>query len=116
MEIDFNENIDNEIEIATSKLRKTLNAKAILLTLSSDGLCINSSDSFVHTPAFGGAVVDVSGAGDTVISVAALLLSESVSFEDISKISCLSGGIVCQKVVVVTIEKVELLNKALQII
>ncbi len=116
MEIDFDEKIDDEIEIATSKLRRALNAKAILLTLSSDGICINSCDSFVHAPAYGGAVVDVSGAGDTVISVAALLLSEGVSFEDISKISCLSGGIVCQKVGVVPIEKVELLNKALQII
>ena len=116
MEIDFNEKIDNELEIATSKLRKALNAKAILLTLSSDGICINSGDSFVHSPAYGGTVVDVSGAGDTVISVAALLLSEGVTFEDISKISCLSGGIVCQKVGVVPIEKEELLKKALQII
>ena len=116
MEIDFNEKIENELEIATSKLRKALNAKAILLTLSSDGICINSGDSFIHTPAYGGAVVDVSGAGDTVISVAALLLSEDVSYEEISKISCLSGGIVCQKVGVVPIKKEELLNKALEII
>ncbi len=116
MEIDFNEKIENELEIATSKLRKALNAKVILLTLSSDGICINSGDSFIHTPAYGGAVVDVSGAGDTVISVAALLLSEGVSYENISKISSLSGGIVCQKVGVVPIEKEELLNKALEII
>ena len=116
MKIDFNEKIENELEIATSKLRMALNAKAILLTLSSDGICINSGDSFIHTPAYGGAVVDVSGAGDTVISVAALLLSEDVSYEDISKISCLSGGIVCQKVGVVPIKKEELLNKALEII
>ena len=54
--------------------------------------------------------------GDTVISVASLLLSEKVSYENISKISCLSGGIVCQKVGVVPINKEELISKALQII
>ena len=46
---------------------------------------------------------------------AILLLSESISFENISKISCLSGGIVC-KVGVVPINKEELLMEALQII
>ena len=116
MEIEFNEKIDSELESATSKLKEELHAKGILLTLSSDGICINSDEGFVHTPAYGGSVVDVSGAGDTVISVASLLLSEGVSFEDISKISCLSGGIVCQKVGVLPIDKEELLSEALQII
>lgn len=116
MEIDFNEKIDSELKNATHKLKQELNAKGILLTLSSDGICINSDEGFVHTAAYGGSVVDVSGAGDTVISVAALLLSEGVSFKNISKISCLSGGIVCQKVGVVPIDKEELFSEALQII
>ena len=116
MEISFNEKIDSELENVTFKLKKKLNAKGILLTLSSDGICINSDEGFVHTQAYGGPVVDVSGAGDTVISVASLLLSEKVSYEDISKISCLAGGIVCQKVGVVPINKKELISKALQII
>ena len=116
MKIDFNEKIDYELENITFKLKEELNAKGILLTLSSDGICINSDEGFVHTQAYGDPVVDVSGAGDTVISVASLLLSESISFENISKISCLSGGIVCQKVGVVPINKEELLMEALQII
>ena len=116
MEISFNEKIDSELENVTFKLKKKLNAKGILLTLSSDGICINSDEGFVRTQGYGGPVVDVSGAGDTVISVASLLLSEKVSYEDISKISCLAGGIVCQKVGVVPINKKELISKALQII
>ena len=116
MEIEFNEKIDSELEGATYKLKQELNAKGILLTLSSDGICINSDEGFVHTPAYGGSVVDVSGAGDTVISVASLLLSEGVSFENISKISCLSGGIVCQKVGVVPIDKDELLSESINIL
>ena len=115
MQIEFNEKIDSELESATHKLKEELNAKGILLTLSADGICINSNEGFVHTPAYEISMVDVSGAGDTVISVASLLLSEGVSFEDISKISCLSGGIVCQKVGVVPIDKDELLSEAIKI-
>ena len=61
MEINFNEKIDSELENVTFKLKKVLNAKGILLTLSSDGICINSDEGFVHTQAYGGPVVDVSG-------------------------------------------------------
>jgi len=116
MGIEFDEKIDSELEKATSKLKQQLNAKGILLTLSSDGICINSDEGFIHTPAYGGSVVDVSGAGDTVISVASLLLSAGLDFNNISKISSLSGGIVCQKVGVVPIDKKELLSGAMQII
>ena len=69
----------------------------------------------MHTPAYGGNVVDVSGAGDTVISVASLLLSAGVSSENISKISSLSGGIVCQEVGVIPIDKEELLLETIKI-
>jgi rfaE bifunctional protein kinase chain/domain len=113
--LEFDESKDEDLQKATSLLKEKLNAKYILLTLSEKGICINSEDSFVHTPAYGGSVIDVSGAGDTVISVASLLLSSGVSPENISKISSLSGGIVCQKVGVVPIDKEELLSKTIKI-
>ena len=49
MKIDFNEKIDSELENVTFKLKEELNAKGILLTLSSDGICINSDEGFVHS-------------------------------------------------------------------
>jgi len=113
--IEFDESKDEELQKATSLLKENLNAKAILLTLSGKGICINSEEGFVHTPAYGGSVVDVSGAGDTVISVASLLLATGVSSENISKISSLSGGIVCQKVGVIPIDKEELLSETIKI-
>lgn len=115
MKIEFDDKNDSELEKATSDLRNKLSAKGILLTLSERGICINSEEGFVHTPAYGGSVIDVSGAGDTVISVASLLLSEGVNFENISKISSLSGGIVCQKVGVVPINREELLTESIKI-
>jgi len=116
MGMEFNEHINDELENVTTKLKQKLNAKAILLTLSSEGICSSSSEGFIKVPAFGGKVVDVSGAGDTVISVASLLLTEGVSFENITKISCLSGGIVCQEVGVVSIDREKLLSEAVLII
>lgn len=112
--IDFDESIDEELQKATSLLKEKLNAKSILLTLSSKGICINSEDGFLHTPAYGGSVIDVSGAGDTVISIASLLLSAGVSYKNISKISSIAGGIVCQKVGVVPINKEELLSETIK--
>ena len=115
MKIDFDQNSDFELEKVTSQLKKKISAKGVLLTLSENGLCINSNEGFIHTPSYLGKVVDVSGAGDTVISVASLLISEDISFQDISKISSLSGGIVCQKVGVVPIQKEELLSESLKL-
>jgi rfaE bifunctional protein kinase chain/domain len=113
--IEFDESKNEDIQKATSSLKDKLNAKAILLTLSGRGICINSEEGFVHTPSYIGSIVDVSGAGDTVISVASLLLSDGVSYKNISKISSLSGGIVCQKVGVVPIDKEELLSETIKI-
>ncbi len=115
MNIEFDDKNDRELEKASSLLREKLNAECVLLTLSERGICINTKKEFIHTPAYGGSVIDVSGAGDTVISVASLLLAEGVSFNNISKISSLSGGIVCQKVGVVPIDKEELLTEAIKI-
>ena len=111
--IEFDESKDEELKKATSLLKEKLNAKSIILTLSGKGICVNSEDGFLHTPAYGGGVIDVSGAGDTVISIASLLLSAGVSNENISKISSISGGIVCQKVGVVPIDKEELLSETI---
>ncbi|RLD79948.1 MAG: D-glycero-beta-D-manno-heptose-7-phosphate kinase, partial [Bacteroidetes bacterium] len=55
-------------------------------------------------------IADVSGAGDTVISTASLCLAAGLSQKDIAYISNLAGGIVCEKVGVVPINK-ELLKE-----
>ena len=107
------DNLEN-IKEATAYLLQKLEAKSILLTLSSKGLCINSEKGFFYSPTHGGDVVDVSGAGDTVISIASLLYSFNVSYKDISIISSIAGGLVCQIVGVATINKEELLNEIIK--
>jgi len=114
MKVDFNENNIAEIEKTTTKLRKELSTKAVLLTLSEKGICINSEKDFKHSPAFKRNIIDVSGAGDTVISVASLCLASNIDYNDLSIISNLAGGLVCEEVGVVPINKEKLLTQALK--
>jgi len=114
MKIDFDVNNIAEIENTSTKLRKQLSTKGVLLTLSERGICINSKKEFKHTPAFKRNIIDVSGAGDTVISVASLCLASNMDYTDLSVLSNLAGGIVCEEVGVVPINKEKLLTQALK--
>ena len=114
MKVDFDNNNIAEIEKATSELRKKLSAKGVLLTLSEKGICINSVKEFKHTHAFKRNIIDVSGAGDTVISVASLCLASNMDYTDLSILSTLAGGLVCEDVGVMPINKEKLLTKAIK--
>ena len=114
MKVDFDANNIAEIEKTTSELRKKLSAKGVLLTLSEKGICINSEKEFKYTPAFKRNIIDVSGAGDTVISVASLCLASKMDYTDLSVLSSLAGGLVCEKVGVMPINKEKLLEQALK--
>jgi len=114
MKVDFDPNNITEIEKATTELRNQLSAKGILLTLSERGICINSEKEYKHTPAFKRNIIDVSGAGDTVVSVASLCLASNMDYPDLSMLSTLAGGIVCEEVGVVPINKEKLLKEALK--
>jgi len=116
MNINFNADNVSEIEKASTKLRTLLNAKAILLTLSERGICVNSADGFKHTPAFKRDIIDVSGAGDTVIAAASLCLASAIKYTDLSVLATLSGGIVCEDVGVMPINKEKLLSEAIKLI
>ena len=114
MKIDFDNNNITEIEKSTFKLRNKISAKGVLLTLSEGGICINSETEFKHTPAIKRNIIDVSGAGDTVISVASLCLASNMNYTNLSVLSNLAGGIVCEEVGVVPINKEKLLKQALK--
>ena len=61
-------------------------------------------------------VIDVSGAGDTVVSVAAICMACNIKFEELALLSNIAGGIVCEKVGVVPITNNELLERAKEIL
>ncbi len=57
-------------------------------------------------------MTDVSGAGDTVISVASLCLASGCDLKTLASLSNIAGGLVCEKVGVVPVDKTELLKEA----
>lgn len=83
----------------------------LMVTMSERGVLIDKEE-VVHHPAHLRTITDVSGAGDTVISVASLALGLRKTGAFISAISNLAGGLVCEKVGVVPIEKDILLKES----
>ncbi len=94
---------------AADKLRKQLGAELIMVTLSELGVYITSKESYFRVPAEIRDIADVSGAGDTVISVAACCLASGFDSMETAAISNLAGGLVCEKVGVVPVDKSQLL-------
>ena len=102
------------IKNAAEELENTLNNEATLVTLSEMGVLIQSKvqgQSF-HVKAHKRDITDVSGAGDTVISIASLCLAAKCDLKLLAEIANLGGGLVCESVGVVSINKEELLRES----
>jgi D-glycero-beta-D-manno-heptose-7-phosphate kinase len=90
----------------------------IMVTLSEHGIFISrqtGSGQFDdhHIAAHLRSIADVSGAGDTVVSVAALALACGLSDYEIASISNLAGGQVCEQVGVAPVNKEKLMTEML---
>lgn len=81
---------------AARYLRTKLACKSIMITLSDKGIFIDNGSEHHLLPAQKRLIADVCGAGDTVISVAALCLSADLEPYTIAHWSGLSGTLVCQ--------------------
>ena len=92
------------IQHGLDALETLLFPKAILLTLSELGVRIRHQGRDAHHPAHPREILDVSGAGDTVIAVATLLLAAGVPAPDLAAVSNLAGGLVCETPGVVPID------------
>lgn len=77
--------------------RDRLGAESMLLTLSEEGILYDRGDVRGHLPAGNLDVVDVSGAGDSVISVAACALAAKLPMDTIAALSNLAGGLACTR-------------------
>lgn len=95
--------------------QKKMGINKLLITLSELGVFISNENTYQHVPAVVREIADVSGAGDTVISVATLCLISGMAAQDIAAISNLAGGIVCEIPVVVPIDKEQLLKESLEL-
>lgn len=111
LKTDF-ENMESEIREAVDQLQHKNNIKMALVTLSEHGVYVSNGTVKKLIPAHLRNIADVSGAGDTVISVAALALAAKASPEQLAVLANLAGGLVCEKIGVVAIDKQQLMQEA----
>jgi rfaE bifunctional protein kinase chain/domain len=115
MKIDFDVLDKDALINAANALKNKINANNVMITLSEHGVLVCEGNSNKIIPAHIRNISDVSGAGDTVISVIALALASNMSVLEAAELANLAGGLVCEKVGVVPINKTELLNEAMQL-
>lgn len=105
----------NELQRAVSSFRVKQKIETVLVTLAEKGVITNSRKVKEHLTAHIRSIADVSGAGDTVISVAALCRALDCNDVLTAAIANLSGGLVCEQIGVVPVNKEQLLEEALEL-
>ncbi len=115
LKLDFDHDNIKELQKAVSGFRVKQKITTALITLSEHGVYTDSRSVKELIPAHIRSIADVSGAGDTVISVAALCLAMELHPVLTAAISNLAGGLVCEQVGVVPIEKQKLLEETLEL-
>lgn len=111
VKIDFANDLP-QFENAVEKLKSIANPEIIFVTLSEHGVFIENEEDKHYIAAHKRTISDVSGAGDTVISVATLCLTAGASIELLASMANLAGGIVCEYRGVVAIKAKELFDEA----
>lgn len=102
-----------ELEKAILELRARMPHTCTVLTLSERGiLAYSEAEGFVHVPAHYRNIVDVSGAGDTVVSVLAVGLALNLPLQKSVALANLAGGLVCEYVGVVPVPRDRWLDQA----
>ena len=109
---ELNEVNQNNLDVLVNKLESSLLNEISLITLSEYGVYVKEKGISEIIPAHKRKIVDVSGAGDSVISVASLCLALGLNAKLTAELSNLAGGLVCEKVGVVPIDKNQLLEEA----
>ena len=112
LKIDIDPKLSHELENAVDVLQKQLNAQMVMVTLSELGVYISSNEGKKIMPAHIRDIADVSGAGDTVVATATLCLAAGLDAFKTVAIANLAGGLVCEHVGVVPIEKDQLLAES----
>jgi rfaE bifunctional protein kinase chain/domain len=114
LKIELNTSDKEAVERAVEQLREALNAEQVLLTLSDKGMYYRTAELALWREAHLRMISDVSGAGDTVISIAALGLAAGLPPETLSALANLGGGLVCEYIGVVPVPTERLKEEAVK--
>ena len=102
---------ENSLSIIHQKLKAELDHRISFITLSERGVFYADGNSSQLVPSHIRNVADVSGAGDTVIAVATLIYALTKDIRMMAEIANLAGGLVCETVGTMAIDKSRLLRE-----
>lgn len=94
------------------QLYEKLGHRISFITLSEKGVFYDSGDDKAIIPTHIRSIADVSGAGDTVIAVASVVYAASKNTRLMAEMANIAGGLVCEEVGTVAINKERLLEEA----
>src|SRR6185437_6692405 len=106
-------------ELLTSihlQLKEKTDHSISLITLSEKGIFYQENNNKEMLPSHRRNIADVSGAGDTVIAVASLVYASTKNIHLTAEIANIAGGIVCEEVGTVAINKERLLEECKKLI
>ncbi|WP_462251465.1 bifunctional heptose 7-phosphate kinase/heptose 1-phosphate adenyltransferase [Ferruginibacter sp.] len=110
---EVSENILKDIHL---QLQQKLRHKISFITLSEKGVFYNDEKTAAIIPTHIRNVADVSGAGDTVIAVASLVYAATKNVTLMADVANIAGGLVCEEVGTVAIDKEKLLHECIQLL
>jgi rfaE bifunctional protein kinase chain/domain len=93
------------------QLHKQLQHKVSLITLSEKGIFYQQLQNAAIIPSHLRNVADVSGAGDTVIAVAAMVYAATKNAHLMAEIANIAGGLVCEEVGTAVVDREKLLRE-----
>ncbi|HEY0679068.1 MAG TPA: PfkB family carbohydrate kinase [Chitinophagaceae bacterium] len=113
----LDENLDQRaLENIHSQLQNKLHHQVSFITLSEKGVFYQDNNGGAIMPAHVRNIADVSGAGDTVIAVASLVYAATKNTRLMAEVANLAGGIVCEEVGTVAINKEKLLKECEELV
>lgn len=92
-------------------LKEKLHHAISFITLSEKGVYYESNNERAIIPTHIRSIADVSGAGDTVIAVASVVFAASKNIRLMAEMANIAGGLVCEEVGTVAINKNKLLTE-----
>ncbi|HWP26706.1 MAG TPA: D-glycero-beta-D-manno-heptose-7-phosphate kinase [Xanthobacteraceae bacterium] len=99
----------HDLAAAAAELAQEVKSKAVLVTLSEDGMLLHVRPATaIHVPAYSVKVRDVSGAGDTVAAVLAVMLAVGADFEAAMRAANAAASVVVGKPGTATVSAAEL--------
>ncbi len=99
---------------AVNQLKELIDVGEIFLTLAEKGVIVKSNKDEIHIPAHVRTISDVSGAGDTVTSIISLCKALGLSPAFTAELANIGGGLVCEYVGVVPVNKNRLMEDAIR--